>query len=75
MNDGTRRTVVTTPFTTPTPADARRATMKPIQIGRPYLSGEDRTHATAGASAKTRPTARSISPQMSSMTSPAATRA
>src|SRR5438093_13387343 len=47
--------------------------MTPSQIGRWCLSGDETSQTIAGASAYTRPTARSISPQIRSMTSPAAT--
>ena len=39
----------------------------------PYWSGSQNHHTSAGARANTRPTARSISPLMRSITSPAAT--
>src|SRR5438477_12149478 len=75
MNDGTRRYVVMAPLTRPTRADASSATMTPTQSGSPCLSEEESHHTSAGANANTRPTARSISPQMRSITSPAATSA
>ena len=72
MNDGTRRNVVITPFVSPTvPANARAASI-PTQIGKPCCSSDETTYTIAGASAYTRPTARSISPQIRSITSPAA---
>ena len=47
--------------------------MTPSQIGRPAPSGAgaEARYMMIGASANTRPTARSISPLMSSITSPA----
>ena len=74
MKDGTRKTVVTIPFTAPTPPAARRPKMTPIQIGSPSPSGEGAAvrYMMIGERANTRPIERSISPQMSSITSPAA---
>jgi hypothetical protein len=68
-NDGTLRTTVTKPLMRPTAAHAIRATITPTMSGRPasqvkYMMNEAR--------AKTLPTERSISPQIISITSPAA---
>src|SRR5262245_2087779 len=75
MNDGTPRYVVITPLVSPTHPDATRAMGIPSQSDNPCLSGSHSHQTTAGAKAKTRPTARSISPQMSTMVRPAATSA
>ena len=72
MNDGTRRKVVITPLVSPTAAETTSATTIPSQSGRLCFSGSQSHQTSAGERAKTRPTARSISPQMSSITSPAA---
>ena len=72
MKDGTPKTVVTTPFVSPTSAATPSAASTPTQIGSPCCSSEETTYTIAGASAYTRPTERSISRQMSSITSPAA---
>jgi hypothetical protein len=73
MNDGTRRYVVITPLTSPTHEEATSARGMPTQSDSPCWSGSQNHQTRAGASANTRPTARSISPLMRSITSPAAT--
>ena len=60
------------PFARPTAAAARRPKITPSQIGSPSPSGSGAVvrYMMIGVSAKTRPTDRSISPQIRSITSP-----